>query len=185
MVVNVTNDEDIGQNSLLSAIPYLALWFFNLIFSNFLDYAKARGWLTTTGVRKLANAFGKIFITFFKYFNDFQNFNVMNVASLLPALCFIGVSLSGCDRNLAVGLMTLGAMFMAGMFSGFYSNHIDIAPNFTGTIMAICNTCATISGFVVPVFVGEMTHANVIFIQSSKISYKLIIISAINENYKP
>merc|ERR1712136_566416 len=46
------------------------------------------------------------------------------------------------------------------MFSGFYSNHIDIAPNFTGTIMAICNTCATISGFVVPVFVGEMTHAN-------------------------
>lgn len=129
---------NISQNSLLSAIPYLALWIFNLIFSNFLDCAKSKGWLTTTSVRKLANA----------------------CTTLLPAACFIGVSLVGCDRQLAVLLMALGAMFMAGMFSGVYSNHIDVAPNYTGTIMAICNTASTVSGFAVPVFVGEMTHGN-------------------------
>ena len=81
--------------------------------------------------------------------------------SLLPALCFIGVSFAGCDRQAAVALMTLGTMFIAGMYCGFLSNHIDIAPNYAGTLMALTNTAATIPGFIVPVFVGEMTHGNV------------------------
>jgi ACS family sodium-dependent inorganic phosphate cotransporter len=57
--------------------------------------------------------------------------------------------------------MTLGTMFIAGMYCGFLSNHIDIAPNYAGTLMALTNTAATIPGFIVPVFVGEMTHGNV------------------------
>lgn len=83
-------------------------------------------------------------------------------ASLLPAACFVGVCLAGCDRNAAVALMTLGTMFMAGMYCGFLSNHIDIASNYAGTLMALTNTFATIPGFIVPVFVGELTHGNVI-----------------------
>lgn len=47
------------------------------------------------------------------------------------------------------------------MFSGFLSNHIDIAPNFAGTLMAITNTAATIPGIIVPIFVGRITHGNV------------------------
>jgi len=129
---------NINQSALLSAFPYLALWFFNLVLSKFLDIAKNRNWLGATGLRKLSNS----------------------VASLLPALCFIAVGWSGCDRHLAVVFMTLGTMFMAGMFSGYYINHIDISPNFTGTIMAVCNTAATLSGFIVPIFVGHMTNGH-------------------------
>nr|CAG4648619.1 EOG090X04X8 [Polyphemus pediculus] len=129
---------NISENSLLSAVPYLSLWVFSLVWSNLLDLAKSKGWLTTTSVRKISTG----------------------VASLLPALCFVGVSFAGCDRNFAVALMTLGTMFMAGMYCGFLSNHIDIASNYAGTLMAITNTFATIPGFIVPVFVGELTHGN-------------------------
>lgn len=58
-------------------------------------------------------------------------------------------------------LMTLAVTSVGGMFSGFLSNHIDIAPNFAGTLMAITNTVATIPGIVVPIFVGKLTESDV------------------------
>ena len=73
----------------------------------------------------------------------------------------MGVSVAGCDRNVAVALMTIGTMFMAGMYCGILANPNDIAPNYAGTLLAITNTFATIPGFIVPVFVGELTHGNV------------------------
>lgn len=62
---------------------------------------------------------------------------------------------------MAVALMTLGTMFIAGMYCGFLSNHIDIAPNYAGTLMALTNTFATIPGFFVPWYVGVLTEGNV------------------------
>lgn len=76
-------------------------------------------------------------------------------------ICLIGVSYVGCNRTLAVTLMTIGVTCIGGMYSGFLSNHIDIAPNFAGTLVAITNCIATIPGFVVPIFVGKLTHGNV------------------------
>lgn len=76
-------------------------------------------------------------------------------------ICLIGVSYVGCNRILAVTLMTIGVTCIGGMYSGFLSNHIDIAPNFAGTLVAITNCIATIPGFVVPIFVGKLTHGNV------------------------
>ena len=78
-----------------------------------------------------------------------------------PAVCLIGVTYVGCNTDLAVALLTLGTMFVGGMYSGFLSNHIDIAPPFAGTLMGITNTFATIPGIIVPSFVGYMTHGNV------------------------
>jgi ACS family sodium-dependent inorganic phosphate cotransporter len=82
-------------------------------------------------------------------------------ASLLPALCFIGVSFAGCDRTTAIILMSLGTMFMAAMYCGILANPIDLASNYSGTLLALTNTAATIPGFIVPVFVGALTHGNV------------------------
>lgn len=47
------------------------------------------------------------------------------------------------------------------MFCGFLSNHIDIAPTYAGTLMALTNTAATLPGIIVPFFVSEITHGNV------------------------
>lgn len=57
-----------------------------------------------------------------------------------------------------VGITSIG-----GMFCGFLSNHIDIAPNYAGTLMAITNTVATLPGIIMPLFVGAVTHGNVSF----------------------
>ena len=43
------------------------------------------------------------------------------------------------------------------MFSGVFSNHADLAPNFAGTLMAVTNMVATVPGVVVPALVGEAT----------------------------
>lgn len=56
--------------------------------------------------------------------------------------------------------MTVGITSIGGMFCGFLSNHIDIAPNYAGTLMAITNTAATLPGIIVPIFVGQITHGN-------------------------
>lgn len=49
------------------------------------------------------------------------------------------------------------------MFCGFLSNHIDIAPKYAGTLMALTNTVATLPGIIMPIFVGAITHGNVSF----------------------
>ena len=83
---------------------------------------------------------------------------------LLPALCLVGVAAAGCRRWAALALMTLGATFFAGMYCGFMSNHLDLAANYAGTLMALTNTAATAPGFLVPVFVarvGQLTDGDV------------------------
>lgn len=77
-------------------------------------------------------------------------------------MCFIGVSFAGCERTAAIVLMTLGTMFMAAMYCGILANPNDLASNYAGTLLALTNTAATIPGFIVPVFVGALTHGNVI-----------------------
>ncbi|CAB3367103.1 Hypothetical predicted protein [Cloeon dipterum] len=129
---------DIQQNAGLSALPFFTMWLFGLLFSNRLDWARSQGYLTTTTARKFATS----------------------VASVIPAACLIGVCLAGCNRTGAVAFMTVGITAIAGMFSGFLANHIDISPNYAGTLMALTNMAATIPGFIVPVFVGELTHGN-------------------------
>ncbi|XP_063845764.1 LOW QUALITY PROTEIN: sialin-like [Scylla paramamosain] len=129
---------DIKSNAALSAVPFLCMWIFTMVLANALDALRARGFITTTFARKLA--------TFF--------------ASVPPSVCLIGVTYVGCNTDLAVALLTLGTMFVGGMYSGFLSNHIDIAPPFAGTLMGITNTFATLPGIIVPSFVGYMTHGN-------------------------
>lgn len=76
-------------------------------------------------------------------------------------LCLIGVSYVGKDRFLAVTLMTIGGTCIGGMYCGFLANHIDIAPNYAGTLVSITNFFATIPGLTISVIVGKLTDGNV------------------------
>lgn len=62
---------------------------------------------------------------------------------------------------LGVVLMTTAITAIGGMFCGFLSNHIDISPNFAGTLMGITNTVATIPGIAVPFVVNVLTTHDV------------------------
>lgn len=129
----------IAENALLTAAPFLAMWVFSLGLSKTLDTLRGKKMITTTTARKTGTL----------------------IASIVPMICFICLCYIGCKRTLAVVLMTIAIMSVGGMFSGFLSNHIDIAPNYAGTLMAITNSAATIPGIIVPIFVGQLTHSDV------------------------
>jgi ACS family sodium-dependent inorganic phosphate cotransporter len=129
---------NIKENAVVTAVPFLTMWFFSMILSKSLDTLRARGKITTTFARKTA--------TF--------------IASFTPMCCLLALCFIGCQRKLAVALMGIGITSIGGMFCGFLANHIDIAPNYAGTLMAITNTAATLPGITVPIFVGQITHGN-------------------------
>ncbi|XP_057659463.1 sialin [Diorhabda carinulata] len=132
---NVLNFK-ISENAVLTAVPFLCMWVFSMILSKTLDSLRGKNIISTTVARKVATGF----------------------ASIVPMICFIILSYLKCQRVVAVVLMTIAVMSIGGMFCGFLSNHIDIAPNFAGTLMAITNTVATVPGIIVPVFVGKLTE---------------------------
>ncbi|KAK2726930.1 hypothetical protein QYM36_007693 [Artemia franciscana] len=129
---------EINENAFLSALPYLVSWIFSFILSTVMDKLKQKELLSVVQIRKISTG----------------------IASVLPAICLLGVAFAGCSRIAAVTLMVLAVMFISGMYIGFLTNHVDIAPNFSGTLIALTNTCATIPGFIVPAFVGALTHGN-------------------------
>jgi len=53
-------------------------------------------------------------------------------ASAVPAICLVAVSFLQCQEGLIFALMGIATTLMGSMFSGFLSNHIDIAPQFAG-----------------------------------------------------
>uniref|UniRef100_A0A2H1WFG1 SFRICE_014234 n=1 Tax=Spodoptera frugiperda TaxID=7108 RepID=A0A2H1WFG1_SPOFR len=126
------------QNALAVSMPFLSLWFFSMTLSRTLDWLREKKYITTSTARKIATGF----------------------ASLVPAVCLLAICYIGCNRSAAVIIMATAVTSIGGMFCGFLSNHIDIAPNFAGTLMAMTNTVATIPGIVVPIFVGYITHGD-------------------------
>jgi hypothetical protein len=58
-------------------------------------------------------------------------------ASLVPAGCLIGVCLAEDDVTTVVVLMMIATFFFAPMWSGVFSNHVDLAPNYAGIIFFI------------------------------------------------
>lgn len=71
------------------------------------------------------------------------------------------ITFVGCQRYLGASLLCIAVACHGAMFSGFVINHMDIAPKFAGTLMAFTNVAGTISGIIVPVFVGSITNNNV------------------------
>ncbi|GJQ72178.1 hypothetical protein Trydic_g3270 [Trypoxylus dichotomus] len=128
----------IAENAVLTAVPFLCMWIFSILLSKALDTMRAKHIISTTFARKTATL----------------------IASVIPTLCFVTLCYIGCQRSLSVFLMTVAVMSIGGMYCGFLSNHIDIAPNYAGTLMAITNTVATLPGIIVPVFVGSLTGAD-------------------------
>lgn len=106
---------EIKENAVFTATPFLTLWFFSIFISKTLDSLRNKGVITTTTVRKVA--------TF--------------IASFVPMCCLLALCFIGCNKMAAVFIAGLGVTSIGAMFSGFLSNHIDLAPNFAGEISTI------------------------------------------------
>lgn len=128
--------KDINANAMLSSMPYLCMLVFSLIVSAIGDAIRRNNILSTVVVRKVANS----------------------IAHLGPAICLLSLFFVECDREATVLLLFLAVTLQGGIYTGFMVNHIDIAPNFAGTLFGITNAAATIPGWLAPMTVGALTN---------------------------
>ena len=59
-------------------------------------------------------------------------------------LCLLA-ALSTDDLTLVTSLLVLTVALNSGVFTGFLTSHVDLSPNFCGTLMGITNTLANVA----------------------------------------
>ncbi|KAK7872936.1 hypothetical protein R5R35_004255 [Gryllus longicercus] len=128
--------KNMKENAGISAVPYVLMWLLSVSLGCGLDGLRMKGLIGTGAMRKIATG----------------------IASLIPCGCMIGISFIGCDAEAGTALIIVAVTACGGMFVGFLSNHIDLAPNFAGRLMAITNTIATIPGILMPILIGVLTE---------------------------
>ena len=123
----------------MSAIPYLLMWIFSNVCGFLSDYLISRNYVSLLTARRL-----------------FQG-----VGNYGPMLGMIWLCFVECDTTQAILALCLGTGLNGGVYSGFQVNHVDLSPNYSGTLMGITNTLANICGFVSPYVTGAITKDNV------------------------
>ena len=90
---------------------------------------------------------------------------------MLIALGYVDCS----STELAIVLLVLAVSLTGFQYSGFIVNHVDIAPYYAGILFGISNSLASISGFVSPVIVGEITKEVFykLFLKNTVVKYLL------------
>jgi len=109
----------IKSNGLVSALPYLIMWFCSIASSWLADWMITKGVMSRTNVRKLGTT----------------------IASIGPGVFIIAASYASCDRTLVVALFTIG-MALMGMYT-----QIRVPRSITISTIYKVNTNARTKGF--------------------------------------
>jgi ACS family sodium-dependent inorganic phosphate cotransporter-like MFS transporter 5 len=127
---------DIQSNGLYSALPFLGLWFTMSVVPIAADKLQAAKVMSTAATRKLFNSIGL----------------------LGPAMFLIGLSFVDCSQTgIAVALLVLAVTVAGFVYSGYFVNHMDIAPQYAGTLMGIANGLSASAGFLAPYVASVVT----------------------------
>lgn len=129
---------NIKENAFLSALPYLCMWLISVSGSHLADFVRSRGYLSTTSTRKVFNS----------------------LAFFTPALCLVLLSLAECNKVYVVALLCSTVGINGFSFSSVNVNHIDIAPNFAGTLMGLTNMVANTMGFLAPLAISHIIEGH-------------------------
>ncbi len=129
---------NIKEDAALSAVPYLAAYVISIAGSIVADHVRERRILSTTIARKVFNS-----IAFFG-----------------PAATLLLLPYAGCDKTTVVTLLSLTVGLNGLNSSGVGVNHIDIAPNYAGTLMGISNMASNTMGFITPWIVSVVTEGH-------------------------
>lgn len=125
-------------NGFLSALPYLLMVLASLAIGWIADWLIDSGKLSTRNTRKLCNS----------------------VAHYGSAIGLIGLAFTGCNQTVAIVWLCLSVGLNGGVYSGFQVNHVDLSPNYAGTLMGITNMIANTTGFITPYVAGVITNNN-------------------------
>lgn len=70
------------------------------------------------------------------------------------AIAFVSLYIFDTTVVVAMFLLCAAVGLNSGVYTGFLTNHMDLAPNFAGTLMGITNSIATITAIFGPLLVG-------------------------------
>uniref|UniRef100_A0A2A4JKI4 Major facilitator superfamily (MFS) profile domain-containing protein n=1 Tax=Heliothis virescens TaxID=7102 RepID=A0A2A4JKI4_HELVI len=134
---------NIKANGLLTALPFLVMWFTNFFFSWMTDMLIVKNILSPTNTRKFANSLGNI-----------------------PAAIGL-IALAFAPKNIYVveSILVFTCAFKISAHLGFQINHIDISPNFAGTMISISNFMSNIGSSIAPLIIGcILTDVNDVYL---------------------
>lgn len=132
--------KNIKANAMLSSLPYIANLILSFVFV----------WMS-----KVMDSKTSLSLSFHrKFFNT--------VGQYIPMCLLIALGYMTKEHDtLAVVLITLTVGINAACHLGFQVNHIDLSPNYAGTLMGITNACASIMSFNAPLLVGVIVPETV------------------------
>lgn len=126
-------------------MPYLIMWILIIVFSWISDYINLYGVMSNTNQKKMWNSIAH-----------------WGGALALLALCL------DTSTTVAIILLATALGLNSGVITGFMSNHMDLAPNFAGTLMGITNSISNVTSILGPLLVGFIVTDNVRFINGKK-----------------
>ncbi|XP_045772826.1 putative inorganic phosphate cotransporter isoform X2 [Maniola jurtina] len=128
---------NLAKNGMLSSLPYLAMFLLSFPMGSMTDLIIRRNWLSVSNTRKLFNSIGL----------------------WGPALALVGLSLAPARIYwLAVVMLVISVGINAGQYTGFMLSSIDMAPNFSSSLMGISNFVANIVSIIAPIVCGFIVH---------------------------
>lgn len=107
------------------------MWILSLLMSPVSDMLINRGYMTTCTSRKL--------------FNSISHWG--------PAILFIILPFTE-NAGVVITLLTIGVGINAFSYVGYMCNHMDLSPNFSGSLMGFTNSIANIMSILGPLTVG-------------------------------
>ncbi|XP_059058446.1 putative inorganic phosphate cotransporter [Achroia grisella] len=123
---------NIKANGMLTALPFLVMWFTNFFFSWISDMIIVKKYLSVTTTRKLANTIGSVPASIGFIVLAYAPNNIYIVEVILVVICAFNIA----------------------SHVGFKVNHIDISPNFAGTMMSISNFSSNLVASLAPIVTG-------------------------------
>ncbi|KAK5641976.1 hypothetical protein RI129_010523 [Pyrocoelia pectoralis] len=144
----------IKKNGFFSSFPYCAKYVMAVLSSWVADRMRKTGKYSTTFIRKSFTLF----------------------AVLSPAVCMAIEAIWHINENFSIAIFTLTLFFNGAVVGGYFSNPLDIAPNFSGTIMGLANTFSSLGGWVSATVVAEITSKNGTIEQWKYIFWMLVVV---------
>lgn len=127
---------DIKYNGIVSALPYISMVVFQIVFSIASDRIIQSGLTSRSLTKKLFSFFG-----------------FCGIAS-----CQIAIAFTGCDAILTVGLLCSTLAFSALLYGGYISNAIDLTPEYAGTVFGLVNSLGNLTGILAPIITDRITE---------------------------
>ncbi|XP_030381273.1 putative inorganic phosphate cotransporter isoform X2 [Scaptodrosophila lebanonensis] len=128
---------DMKSSALLSSLPYAVMLVLSFFFVWISKLLQKKDSLSLSFNRKLFNSIGH----------------------WIPMISLIALGYVPSNHsNVAVALLTITVGISAATYLGFQVNHIDLSPNYAGTLMGITNAAANIASGIAPLASGAIVQ---------------------------